>query len=152
MGKKIVVHTDHRPLQHLQAQSKLQQTIHYKWMGFLQQFYIIINYKNGNTNKLAYMFSRLPTTKITSLGTLMCWNILYSLEGNNVFVLCQKLSTILCKRVIHLTHSYMVVYLFVQSMCPWYCIKRCYFWGIILSHMQYVRVIPPHLLVYNRVK
>ena len=24
-----------------------------------------------------------------------CWNILYSLEGNNVFVLCQKLSTII---------------------------------------------------------
>ena len=41
------------------------------------------------------------------------FNILYSLEGNNVFVLCQKLSTILCKRVIHLTHSYMVVYLLV---------------------------------------
>ena len=42
-----------------------------------------------------------------------CWNILYFLEGNNVFVLCLKLSTILCKRVIHLTHSYMVVYLLV---------------------------------------
>ena len=27
-----------------------------------------------------------------------CWNILYSLEGNNVFVLCRKLSTILCKK------------------------------------------------------
>ena len=25
-------------------------------------------------------------------------------------------------------------------------------WRIILSHMQYVRIIPPHLLVYNRVK
>ena len=33
------------------------------------------------------------------LGVEECWNILYSSEGNNVFVLCWKLSTILCKRV-----------------------------------------------------
>ena len=55
------------------------------------------------------------------------WNILYSFKGNNVFVLCQKVSTILCKRVIHLTHIYMVLYLLLYSICPWYCIKRCYF-------------------------
>ena len=42
-----------------------------------------------------------------------CWNILYSLEGNDFFVLCWKLSTILCKSIIHLTHSYIVLYLLV---------------------------------------
>jgi hypothetical protein len=39
MGKETIIHTDHQPLQYLQAQSKLQQTRHYKWMGFLQQFH-----------------------------------------------------------------------------------------------------------------
>jgi hypothetical protein len=61
----------HQPLQYLQAQSKLQQTRHYKWMGFLQQFHLIIKYKKGNTNKLENMLSRPPTSKITTLGTLM---------------------------------------------------------------------------------
>jgi hypothetical protein len=27
---------DHHPVEYLQDQSKLQQTRHYKWMGFLQ--------------------------------------------------------------------------------------------------------------------
>jgi hypothetical protein len=34
MGKETIIHTDHQPLQYLQAQSKLQQTRHYKWMVF----------------------------------------------------------------------------------------------------------------------
>jgi hypothetical protein len=34
MGKETIIHTDHQPLQYLQAHSKLQQTRHYKWMGF----------------------------------------------------------------------------------------------------------------------
>jgi hypothetical protein len=40
-------------------------------MGFLQQFHLVIKYKKGNTNKLENMLSRPPTSKITSLGTLM---------------------------------------------------------------------------------
>jgi hypothetical protein len=71
MGKETIIHTDHQPLQYLQAQSKLQQTRHYKWMGFLQQFHLVIKYKKGNTNKLADMLSRPPTSNITTLGTLM---------------------------------------------------------------------------------
>ena len=38
MGKDTIIHTDHQPLQYLQAQLKPQQTKNYKWMGFLQQF------------------------------------------------------------------------------------------------------------------
>jgi hypothetical protein len=57
MGKETIIHTDHQPLQYLQAQSKLQQTRHYKWMGFLQQFHLVIKYKKGSTNKLADMLS-----------------------------------------------------------------------------------------------
>ena len=36
MGKEIVIHTDHQPLQYLHSQIKLQQSRHYRWMGFLQ--------------------------------------------------------------------------------------------------------------------
>lgn len=36
MGKETVIHTDHQPLQHFYSQSKLQQSRHYRWMGFLQ--------------------------------------------------------------------------------------------------------------------
>lgn len=35
MGKEIVIHIDHQPLQYLQSQTKLQQYRHYRWMGFL---------------------------------------------------------------------------------------------------------------------
>jgi hypothetical protein len=40
-------------------------------MGFLQQFHLVIKYKKGITNRLAYMLSRPPTSNITALGTLM---------------------------------------------------------------------------------
>jgi hypothetical protein len=40
-------------------------------MGFLQQFHLVIKYKKGSINKFAYMLSRPPTSKITTLATLM---------------------------------------------------------------------------------
>ena len=58
MGKKIVIHTDHQPLQYLHSQTKLQQSRHYRWMGFLQQFHLVIRYKKGIHNKVADMLSR----------------------------------------------------------------------------------------------
>jgi len=36
MGKEKIIHSNHQPLKYLQTQSKLQQTRHYRWMGFLQ--------------------------------------------------------------------------------------------------------------------
>eukprot|EP00253_Pinus_taeda_P034566 PITA_34566 len=44
MGKETVIHTDHQPLQYLHSQTKLQQSRHYRWMGFLQQFHLVIRY------------------------------------------------------------------------------------------------------------
>ena len=55
----------------MQAQSKTQKTEDYTWMGFLQQFHLVIKYKNGNINKLEDMLSRPLTSNITTLGTLM---------------------------------------------------------------------------------
>lgn len=71
MGKETIIHIDHQPLQYLQAQSKLHQTRHYKWMGFFQQFHLIVKYTKHLTSKLVYMLSTPPTSKITALATLM---------------------------------------------------------------------------------
>ena len=58
LGKETIVHTDHQPLQYLQSQTKLQQARHFGWMGFLQQFHLVIRYKKGIYNKVADMISR----------------------------------------------------------------------------------------------
>ena len=58
MDKGTVIHTDHQPLQYLHSQTKLQQSRHYRWMGFLQQFHLVIGYKKGIHKKVAYMLSR----------------------------------------------------------------------------------------------
>lgn len=71
MGKEIVIGIDFQSLQYLYSQSKLQQTKHYKWMVFLQQFHLLIKYNNGNKNKLVDMLSTPPASKITILGTLV---------------------------------------------------------------------------------
>ncbi|CAL8120214.1 unnamed protein product [Prunus armeniaca] len=63
LGKEVVVHSDHKPLQFLTTQSKLQQARHMKWMSYLQQFSIVIKYKKGATNKLADMLSRPTYTR-----------------------------------------------------------------------------------------
>ena len=42
MGKETIIDIDHQPLQYIQSQTKLQQSRHFKWMGFLQQFLLVI--------------------------------------------------------------------------------------------------------------
>ena len=58
MGKETVIHIDHQQLQYLHSQTKLQQSRHYRWMGFLQQFHLVIRYKKSIHNKVADMLSR----------------------------------------------------------------------------------------------
>ena len=58
MGKETIIHTDHQPLQYLQSQTKLQQSRHFQWMGFLQQFHFVIKYKKSINNKVADMLYR----------------------------------------------------------------------------------------------
>ena len=55
MGKETIIHIDHQPLQYLQSQTKLQQARHFKWMGFLQTFHLVIRYKKGIYNKVVDM-------------------------------------------------------------------------------------------------
>ena len=58
MGKETIIHIDHQPLQCFQSQTKLQQSRHFRWMGFLQQFHLVIKYKKGINNKVVDMLSR----------------------------------------------------------------------------------------------
>jgi hypothetical protein len=58
LGKETIIHTDHQPLQYLQSQTKLQQARHFRWMGFLQHFHLVIRYKKGIFNKVVDMLSR----------------------------------------------------------------------------------------------
>jgi hypothetical protein len=58
LGKETIIHTDHQPLQYLQSQTKLQQERHFRWMGFLQKFHLVIRYKKGIYNKVVDIISR----------------------------------------------------------------------------------------------
>ena len=35
MGKEIIIHTDHQPLQYLQSQTKIQKSSNFEWMSLL---------------------------------------------------------------------------------------------------------------------
>ena len=61
MGKETIIHTNHQPLQYFHSQTKLNQSMHFEWMGFLQQFHLIIKYKFGIHIRVADMLSRPPT-------------------------------------------------------------------------------------------
>jgi hypothetical protein len=60
LGKETIIHTNHEPLQYLQAQTKLQQSRHYRWMGFILQLHLVIKYKKGTSKKVVDMLSRPP--------------------------------------------------------------------------------------------
>jgi hypothetical protein len=42
LGKETIIHTDHKPLQFMQFQGKLQNDCHQKWSTYLQQFHLNI--------------------------------------------------------------------------------------------------------------
>lgn len=67
MGKETLIHTNHHPLQYLQYQSKLQQSRHFRWMGFLQQLHLVIRYKKGIYNKVADIIYRPIISETTLL-------------------------------------------------------------------------------------
>lgn len=57
MGKETIIHIDHQPLQYSQLKTKLQQATHFIWMGFLQQFHLVIKYEKCIYNKGVEMSS-----------------------------------------------------------------------------------------------
>jgi hypothetical protein len=72
MGKEMIIHTDHKPLQFMQTQGKLQNDHHQKWSTYLQQFHLNIKYKKGNTNHVVDYLSQplvvVLTTVLNSCG------------------------------------------------------------------------------------
>lgn len=73
VGKEKILHIDHQLLQYLYSQAKLQQSWHFRWMGFLQQFHLVIKYQKDVQNKVADILSRpvvntLLVMKNTSLA------------------------------------------------------------------------------------
>jgi len=66
MGKATIIHTDHQPLEYLQLQTKQQQSRHFRWMGFQQQFHFAIKYKKGIYKKVANMLS-IPIVNASSI-------------------------------------------------------------------------------------
>ena len=65
LGKETVIHTDHKPLQFMQTQGKLQNDRHQKWSTYLQQFHLNIKYKTRRTNNADDFLRRLPVVALT---------------------------------------------------------------------------------------
>ena len=82
LGKETVIHTDHRPLQFIQTQGKLQNDRHQKWSTYLQQFHLNIKYKKVSINNVADCLSQpmimALTTMLNSCGhDTFDWPLLY---------------------------------------------------------------------------
>ena len=67
MGKETIIHIDYQPLQYIPSQTKLQQSCQFRWMGFLQQFHLVIKNKNWIVNKVVDILSRPPTNALIIL-------------------------------------------------------------------------------------
>ena len=101
LRNETIIHTDHRPLQFIQTQGKLQNHRHHKWSTYMKQFHLNIKYKKGSTNNVAYYLSR-PLIVVINIVLNSCghetsdWLLLYKsdqkfghtyktlLEGNRV--------------------------------------------------------------------
>ena len=67
LGKETVIHIDHKPLQFMQTQGKLQNDRHQKWSTYLQQFHLNIKYKIGRTNCIVDCLFRPSVAKFTTV-------------------------------------------------------------------------------------
>jgi hypothetical protein len=67
LRKETIIHTDHKPLQFMQTQGKLQNDRHQKWSTYLQQFHLNIKYKTRSTNRVVDCLSRPPVAELTKV-------------------------------------------------------------------------------------
>jgi hypothetical protein len=67
LGKETIIHTDHKPLQFIQTQGKLQNDHHQKWSTYLQQFHLNIKYKTCISNHVVDCLSRPPVAALTTV-------------------------------------------------------------------------------------
>jgi hypothetical protein len=85
LGKETIIHTDHKPLQFMQTQGKLQNDRHQKCSTYLQQLHLNIKYKKGSTNHVVDCLNRpLVATLTTVLDSYdhetFGWPQLYEIE------------------------------------------------------------------------
>jgi hypothetical protein len=67
LGKETFIHTNHKPLQFMPKQGKLQNDCHQKLSTYLQQFHLNIKYKTRSTNHITDCLSRLPVVTLTTV-------------------------------------------------------------------------------------
>jgi hypothetical protein len=65
--KETVIHIDHKPLQFMPTQGKLQNDLHQKWSTYLQQFHLNIKYKIGSINHVIDFLNRLQVMALTTM-------------------------------------------------------------------------------------
>jgi hypothetical protein len=85
LGKETIIHTDHKPLQFMQTQGKLQNDHHQKWSTYLQQFHLNIKYKTGSTIRIIDCLNRPPVMTLTTVLESYChetfgWPQLYEID------------------------------------------------------------------------
>jgi hypothetical protein len=67
LGKETIIHTDHKPLQFMQTQGKLQNDRYEKWCRYLHQLHVNIKYKTRSTNRIVDFLSRPPVATLTTV-------------------------------------------------------------------------------------
>jgi hypothetical protein len=87
LGKETVIHTNHKPLQFMQTQEKLQNDCHKKWSTYLQKFHLNIKYKIESTSRVVDCLSRplvatLTTVLESCIHETSGWPQLYETDPN----------------------------------------------------------------------
>jgi hypothetical protein len=67
LGKEMIIHTDHKPMQFIQTQGELQNDCHQKWSTYLQWFHLNIKYKTRRTNRVVDCLSRPLVATLTTM-------------------------------------------------------------------------------------
>jgi hypothetical protein len=67
LRRETVIQIDHKPLQFMQTQGKLQNDCHQKWSTYLQQFHLNIKYKIGSTNCIVDCLNIPPIKALTTV-------------------------------------------------------------------------------------
>jgi hypothetical protein len=65
LWKETIIHTNHKHLQFIQTQGKLQNNHHHKWSTYLQQFHLNIKYKTCISNRFVGCLSWPPVVALT---------------------------------------------------------------------------------------
>jgi hypothetical protein len=80
LPKEFVLFTDHKALQYINSQGKLNQK-HSKWVEFLQSYSFVLKHRSGKSNKVADALSQrimLLNTLSVEVVSLECMKELYA--------------------------------------------------------------------------